>query len=206
MENSLSDSGLVPSQQGGGQSNTSYTRKTINPNEAVAIYEAAQKRLLDVNNWQEISGDLTASFTLTDDDGKPLHRSAQEGDNIRINIPGPGSQTGEGYDWVKIELIAENNNPDIAYTGMRVRPFPLPEKAGKEVAHFFKAYATSSFIVEKKGNQIKASVYGRNEIPNTAVVPFSDKVRNFFIGLGAILGLSKIQWKSLVKGLLNGKR
>lgn len=203
MEPSLSESGLIPVQQKGGHSNTSYTSRSVNPNEAVALFEAACIRLLDVNNWQQLAGDMTASFTLMDDEGNVQHRSAMEGDNIRINIPGPGTHIGDGYDWVKIELIAAKKG---AYTGMRVRPLPLPDKAGKNIAHFFKQYATSSFIIEKNGNEVKASVYGRNEIPNTGVSRILDKIRNLFISIGAILGLSKIQWASLVKGLVRGRK
>ncbi|MCW3466719.1 hypothetical protein [Chitinophaga nivalis] len=204
MTTSLSATQLIPPQKKGGQSNTSSTRTSGNATEAGMIYQTAKDRLLDVNHWQEFSGGLTASFTLVDENGKLLRRHAREGDHIRVKIPAPGTDTGEGYDWVCIEQIqeAENDNDALAYIGMRVRPFPAPAHAHKEVAHFFRAYASSSFMVVKKGNKIIASVFGRNEIPNTTVRAFTDKLRNLLIGFTAILGFSKVQWKKLVNGLL----
>ncbi|WP_160712868.1 hypothetical protein [Chitinophaga solisilvae] len=198
----LSASGLIPAQQTGAQSNTSFVRNADTIREAEQLYENARRRLLDVNNWQEISGEYTAAFTLTDSNGRALRRSALEGDNIRINIPGPGAQTGQGYDWVQIEKIAMQADSNAAYTGMRVRPLPLPTGAGRQVAHFFRQYATSSFVVEKNGNTVRASVYGRNELPNTGVKRLLDKIRNLFISAGAVMGLSKVQWGSLVRGIL----
>lgn len=201
MQSSLATSGLIPSQEQGGQSNTSYSRHAADPEAALVLYEVARRRLLDVNQWQLLSGPLSARFQLVDQHGEPMYRSVREGDYIRINLPGPGTHTGKGFDWVQVEQIGSQEQ---AYTGMRVRPLPLPHSADRETAHFFKRYATSSFIVEKNGLEVKASVYGRNEIPNTGVRGLLDKIRNLFTAIGAILGLSKAQWGSLVKGLIDG--
>jgi hypothetical protein len=46
-------------------------------------------------------------------------------------------------------------------------------------------------------------VHGRNEKPNTNSDAVADKIRNTLVGLGAIAGFSKIQWKNLVKGLIH---
>jgi hypothetical protein len=45
-------------------------------------------------------------------------------------------------------------------------------------------------------------VYGRNEKPNTDTETLSDKARNAAVAGGAITGFSKLQWKSLVNGLV----
>lgn len=200
----LSTHELVPTQQQGGQSNTTHTVKTESQKEARALYQSAKTRLLDVNHWKDISGRQSAMFTLNDSHGHFVRRLAREGDLIRISIPGPDAADGQEYDWVKVERIFETttHRNSSAYTGMRVRPVKAPEKMPAEVSHFFKNTATSSFIVEKRGKIVSAGVYGRNEQPNTTPRSFLGALRNVVVWLGALLGLSKVQWKSLVKGLL----
>lgn len=204
MNTHIIDSDLIPPQTQGGQSNTSHIIQPDSERDAAILFKEARRKLLDVNHWRQISGGTGAAFTLVDKNGQVMYRNAQEGDYIRINIPGPGSDTGNGYDWVQIERITgmDSKQGMLAYLGMRVRPLPVPDKAGHHVAHFFKNYATSSFIVEKTGNLLKASVYGRNEVPNVTVNKWWDKIRNLFTAIGAILGLSKLQWKNLAKGFL----
>ncbi len=135
-----------------------------------------------------------------------IERDAQTGDYFKIDIPGPGTKTGEGYDWVRIEAIEDYSNASAENEsfGMRVRPAPNPHKnAGdKEAAHFFKDEATSNFLIEQKGTMVSAAVYGRNEKLNLTTEKLSDKVRNAVVGTTAVMGLSIIQWKKLVKGLI----
>lgn len=201
----LSTQELVPSNLEGAQSNTSHTVKTENQKEARALYQSAKTRLLDVNHWKDISGRQSALFTLNDSHGQFVRRLAREGDLIRISIPGPDAEDGQEYDWVKVERIfeASGQRNATAYTGMQVRPVKAPENAPGEVSHFFKQAATSSFIVEKRGRLVKASVYGRNEQPNTETTSWSGRLRNLLVAIGAFLGLAKVQWKSLVKGMLS---
>jgi hypothetical protein len=203
MEKDIFSPGLVPEQAEGAQSNTSSSFRAESENEAQELYSIARQRLLDVNNWHNISGDLSATFELIGPDGQKAWRSAQEGDSIRINIPGPGNAAGHGYDWVKVETIEEkrDRNGAVAYLGMRVRPFTPPKELDPHVAHFFQRDATSSFIVLQYGPVVEASVYGRNEKPNVHT-GFLDALRNFFIGLGAMIGLSKAQWKALASGII----
>ncbi|SHM95587.1 hypothetical protein SAMN05444266_11543 [Chitinophaga jiangningensis] len=196
--------GIIPEQTEGGQSNTSSSIRASSDQEARAMYNVARERLLDVNNWHNISGDLTATFELISPNGEKVYRHAKEGDHIRINIPGPGTSTGAGYDWVRVEKIEEqtDHNGVLSYLGMRVRPFKPPKDIDPDVAHFFQRDATSSFILTQYGAVLEASVLGRNEKPNTDTSSFWDRVRNFFVGLGAMAGLSKAQWKALVKGII----
>ena len=84
---------------------------------------------------------------------------------------------------------------------MRVRPSDPPRQQ-EETEHFFSKEATSSFIVERTGRKVQASVRGRNELPNLETPGLFNKIRNIFIGLGAMLGLNYPQWKGLVRGLL----
>ena len=57
-------------------------------------------------------------------------------------------------------------------------------------------------MVKRENSKVTAAVYGRNEKPNTDVETAGDKARNAAIATGAITGFSKLQWKSLVNGLV----
>jgi hypothetical protein len=46
------------------------------------------------------------------------------------------------------------------------------------------------------------AVYGRNEKPNLDTEKLADKLRNAAVAAGAITAFSKLQWKSLVNGLV----
>jgi hypothetical protein len=86
---------------------------------------------------------------------------------------------------------------------MRVRPSDPPRQK-EETEHFFSKDATSSFIVERKGNVVTAYVRGRNELPNTEEPEsFLKKIRNAAIALAAMAGLNTPQWKGLAKGIID---
>jgi len=193
---------LIPENQSGTQTNTESSKLLDGKEKATAFYQIAKRRLLNVNQWHDLAGVATASFRLTDEKGNEVNRAAQKGDHFKIDIPGPGPVTGEGFDWVKIESIEEFENGDEEFTAIKVRPATNPLNERKDVAHFFSEEATSSFIVKLEDNKVIAGVYGRNEKANTASETVIDKARNTAVATGAITGFSKLQWKSLVNGLL----
>ena len=47
-----------------------------------------------------------------------------------------------------------------------------------------------------------ATYSGRNEVPNTEADNLLDKARNAVVAIGAMIGLSELQWEKLVKGLV----
>ncbi|MET0636730.1 MAG: hypothetical protein ABWZ25_11940 [Chitinophagaceae bacterium] len=130
---------------------------------------------------------------------------AEEGDRIRISIPGPGSKSGDGYDWVEILLIESKQADDKEeeYTGMKVQPTDNPESDDDTPAHFLEPGSTSTFLIHRMGTTVTAAYYGRNEKINTHTSSVVDKIRNALVALGAFIGFSEVQWKALVKGLLN---
>jgi hypothetical protein len=193
-----SEKEMIPPQHEGGQSNTESKKEFSSEQEAINFFHQVKKKLVNVNQWHHYAGKLTADFTLTDDKGNPVNRTVEKHDHFRIDIPGPGSATGDGYDWVQVEEIAEEGN---ALT-IRVRPATNPTNEKQDVAHFFSDDATSSFIVRRDGNTVIAGVYGRNEKPNTEAEKAKDKIRNAAVATGAITGFAKLQWKTLVDGLL----
>lgn len=198
----MSEQDIIPEQEGGVQTNTESAAELPSAEKAKDFYRIVKQRLLHVNNWHEIAGKLTADFQLTDEQGDEVKRSAEKGDHFRIDIPGPGPATGDGYDWVQIEEIEEKETEDEDYISIRVRPATNPKNDHPDVAHFFSDEATSCFIVKREGQKVTAGVYGRNEKPNTGAEKLVDKARNTAIASGAITGFSKLQWKSLVNGLV----
>lgn len=193
---------VIPPQQSGAESDTLSTVTLPTPEEAKSFYSLVKDRLLHVNGWQSLAGAATARFQLTDAQGNDVDRTAQEGDYFKIDVPGPGPVTGDGYDWVQIEKIEEKNEGEEELIAIRVRPASNPNNSNKDVAHFFGPEATSNFIIAKKGLSVCAEVHGRNEKANTTAEKVVDKARNLAFAAGAVTGFSKLQWKSLVHGLL----
>ncbi len=127
------------------------------------------------------------------------------GVTFQIDIPGPGPVSGDGYDWVQIEAMEELETPEIEQLTIRVRPATSPKNEKSDVAHFFSAEATSNFLVQREGNTVTAAVLGRNEKPNTEADTIVDKARNAAVATGAVTAFSKLQWTSLVKGLIGAE-
>lgn len=192
----------IPPQLTGEQKDIRQTRRAADKAEVTALFGFAVERLLDVNRWAEWSGAFSAAFQLTDDTGTPVQGKAKGGLLIRIDIMGPGTQTGHGYDWVQIERIMyeEDVQRDTEYQLITVRPCADPGKP-KGVAHFFGRSATSTFIVARERLLVHAEVHGRNERTSHEGT-FTDKLRNEIVSFASLSGLSDMQWNSLAKGLL----
>jgi hypothetical protein len=193
---------IVPQQETGAQSNTEAVRTFEEAEAATAFFSKLKERLLGVDDWHTLAGKATADFTLTDGRGEEVDRPVQEGDHFKIDIPGPGTTTGEGYDWVQVESIKEEQTEEGETLAIQVRPATNPLNDKPDVAHFFSEEATSCFMVKREGATITAGVYGRNEKPNTGAEALLDKARNVAVATGAVTGFAKLQWKSLVEGLM----
>jgi hypothetical protein len=194
---------IVPDNQSGASSDNEFSVQKIDAESATKLFQLAKARLLHVNRWHQLSGVASASFQLTDENGNETDRSAKLGDHFKIDIPGPGTITGNGKDWVQIEAIEEHSTEESDVIAMRVRPTSNPQSSKEDVAHFFSEEASSTFSITRNGNTVTAAVHGRNEKPNLKSDSLIDKIRNAVIGSTAIAGMNKPQWKSLVKGLLS---
>lgn len=197
---------LIPEQQVGSQMDVRSTRRFIDIGEAVVFYQIAKLRLYDVNHWREMCGSNATNFQLIQPDGLE-NSDLKEGNLIRIDIPGPSSTIGEGFDWVRIEKIMNSSESEIdEWTGFTVRPCANPAHPDSGVAHFFTNLATSSFILGRTGNTVWAEVCGRNELPNDCTEKIVDKLRNSAVGIIAKIGFSYPQWKFLADGLMKEER
>ena len=194
--------GIVPAQYKGQEIEVDAIQDLKADSEALRLYDIARKKLLNVNNWSKVAGGITAEFQIVDKDGEEVDREVQQGDYLRIDIPGPGTKEGDGFDWVLVEEIREIHQPPVHSVGFRVRPTENPFGQKKETAHFYAKEATSSFIIFCEKAKIIAWIIDRNLIPNTEQASLADKIRDVTVGAGAIAGFSKVQWQGLADGLV----
>jgi len=195
---------LIPEQISGSEMNTVAEASFETLEEAIAFYKLAKHRLMSVSNWAKICGTEATNFELLNPQGTGPGE-LKEGNLIKIDIPGPGTHLGGGYDWVKIEQI-EENKMNQQYFGFKVRPCPNPERPTEGTAHFFKETSSSTFLVRLSGYTVQAEMHGRNEEPNTVEPSFFDGLRNMAVGYSAKIGLSYPQWKLLVEGIVDTQK
>ena len=194
----------VPKQIKGGFHDTETRKDCNDPEITIQQFAILKERFFCVNEWINFCGEGFADFKLYDSQGNFKNDTLQPKDFIRIDIPGPGNFEAKGFDWVEIISIEKQKYDDIleSYV-MTCRPSKDPfNKANSHIAHFYSSKSTSTFIIYRGENFIKAGIYGRNEMPNFNA-GFLDKVRNYFISIGGMMGISKIQWKRLTEGLLD---
>ncbi len=195
--------GVVLAQYTGKEIEAESSVQLKNDTEANEFYGVAKKRLLQINNWHHVAGMISAKFQLVDINGNEIEKAAEKGDYIRIDIPGPGSKEGEGYDWVRIEELKEVNEEDMQSIGIRARPSNNPLHDESNVAHFYDDSATSNFIITREGNKVSALIIDRNVKPNDDTESLTDKIRHTTVGMAAISSFSKIQWQKLAKGFVS---
>ena len=200
--------GIIPEQNSGKAIDAESSVELNNVEDARAFFSVVKKRLQNINEWHELAGDLSAKFQLVDKTGKEINREIQKGDYFKIDIPGPGTQSGDGYDWVQIEEIESLSTEDVESYGLRVRPSQNPQDQdhNREISHFYSPESTSSFTVTREKNKVTAGIYDRNTKPNKAAESIPDKVRDAIVGVAGILSFSKIQWKALIHGLIQKER
>jgi hypothetical protein len=193
---------IIPPQQTGRAIDVESIVRLDDEYDAKVLFEKVKERLQNVNQWKEYAGNISASFQLVDKSGVEVNRKVEKGDYFKIDIPGPGSKSGEGFDWVQLETIESTTGPDSESFGFRVRPTGNPQSNEDDIAHFYSHESTSSFIVQREGNKITASVHDRNTKPNIGSDRSTDKIRDVVVGAAGALSFSKIQWEKLTDGLL----
>lgn len=180
-----------------------YSRELILPNDTMAYnrYREIVKKLIDINAWQQIAVGLSAEFVIVNEKKEVQMRRVKKNDFIRIDIPGPGTPSAGGYDYVKVTSFDQYDHQNKRKTFLSLQPSPDPSTLGDDAAHFFKKYTSSNIVIKQEGNSVSLHYAGRNEVINTETGNVLDNVRNFLVGLGAKLGASYPQWKALIDGL-----
>ncbi|WP_099371246.1 hypothetical protein [Sphingobacterium sp. 1.A.5] len=193
----------IPAQHNGKKMDIEDSVEFENEILAKNFFLEAKGRLININNWYEIAELPASTFEHLDVFGKHSNEEPQEGDYIKIDIPGPGLKSTGGYDYVQLEQISESSDSGHDLITITVRPSSKPNaEDDHETKHFFKNMASSTFQVKRDGKTVEANYYGRNEMMNLQLDSFMDRLRNLFVALGAKMGASFPQWKALIKGIL----
>ncbi len=201
------ENAIIPSNTEGKQNDLHFSKTLPDREQAVDCFKRAYKRLLNPPVWHQLAGMISGEFTLAGESGQAANRLAREGDHFRIDLPGPGPRIGDGYDWVKVASIQDNTNPagEEERVALQLHPSSNPTSKDERTAHFLREEASSTFIIERKGNIVTASYHGRNEVPNTDTGNIIDNLRNTIVSSGALSGLSEAQWSSLIKAFLQAE-
>ena len=193
----------IPAQLKGGCHNIVSMQCANSVDIAIDNFKKLQLRLKSVNEWESFSAKIKAEFFLIDSETTKSTTELKVGNFIKIDIPGPGSPSGSGYDWTEIIDVQNGmeiqDSPFFAFT---IRPCPAPDSDEETVAHFYNKESTNTFIVRRIGTCIYAEVHGRNQIENTADAPLLDIVRNKAIAIGSKLGFGSLNWMGFVSALL----
>ncbi len=191
----------IPAQLRGKKMDFSVRKSYNSSEEVIEAFHAARTRLLDINNWHVIAGSASATFKLVNLLGTTVAQYPKKGQYVKIDIPGPGSFIGGGYDWARITQL--NDYPMDNYIQITLQPATPPKKmAANETAHFFKATSSTNIEVKIVDHILYVNYYGRNEETNLQSKRFLENIRNAMVGFGAKLGLSYPQWKKIIQGIL----
>jgi len=195
---------LIPNQVKGKENNIQHEKILSSRKEAATLFDLAYRRITNPLNWHKLSGITVARFLEPADPNINQQPVLREGNYLRIEIPGPGPKTGDGFDWVKIDKIISEKNPEATTEifGMTFRASSNPENNAVATAHFFQSLATSTFIIQRNENKVISSYHGRNEVPNLHTGSTLGNIRNAFVAVGAAAGLSETVWSILVKSFL----
>lgn len=190
----------IPPAQSGKQEDLAEVLNLSTENQAEQHYVASRQRLLSINGWHNVAPKARVEFKLINQQGEALEVPAV-GAYIRIDIPGPGSLRGQGYDWVQIIALEEEKQP-LPWVSLTIKPCAKPEEAPTQAAHFYQAGGSNTFVVRRLGKSVFAEVYSRNLEVNNQQGPLADKLRNTAVALGGKLGLSGINWQYFLKAFL----
>ena len=193
---------IVPEQRTGKDIEVKGSVLLPHENAAREFFRIAMDRLQSVSGWARRAGNLSAEFQLTDPEGNIVNRKVSKGDFLRIDIPGPGNASGDGYDWVEVEETELTASPDSDRYSFRVRPAQDPLSRRADIAHFYSGESSSTFTVVREKNVVTAAVYDRNTKPNTEAGTTAGKIRDTLVGAAGLTTFSRIQWENLVNGIL----
>lgn len=192
----------IPAQKEGGFSDNVSKLEFETVAEAILHFETVKKKFLDINSWELYAGKALGEFALCDRDGNLVLDAPHVHQFIRIKVPALPNLTEDKYDWVEIDKLENEKTETSETVYIRARPTESPQDNNPKTSHFFKDKATCNFLINRTLNIITVEIHGRNEKPNTENLTVIEGLRNVLVASGANIMGSKIQWKSLVEGLI----
>lgn len=152
---------LVPEHENGIKKDLEISVSTETIDDAEDDFVLAKEKLLDINNWGKHTAAFQLGFTLTDHNGKHVHRHAHKGDYIKVQ-----SQTDNSIvDWAYIEAIEYDDYPDVDVEtiAMRLHPGmnPLDKNDNKMATHIY--------VIERHDKTLYITYHSRNNEATDAV-------------------------------------
>jgi hypothetical protein len=162
---------------------------------ASELFSRAAQRLLNVSEWHTLPCSLLTALKLTDNKGLDVvDRQARENDYFVVN-----SEKGE-REWVKVEKVYLQRDPSgpREVLTVRARPTAEPFSDAEESPR-----PSNTFKIARNGLNVTASVYGKNEEHELNPSSSNDSVDSRPDStVGAIHGIARVQWRSLINGIL----
>ncbi|HMG90155.1 MAG TPA: hypothetical protein VK589_08845 [Chryseolinea sp.] len=160
------------------------------------LFGKATRRLLNVKKWHTLPCSLLSELQLTDHNGFQVDRQVRENDYFVVN-----NDNGDG-EWVKVERVfiqCDPSGPREVLT-MRTRPTCSPLVGGEEPIR-----PSNTFKVMRQGLNITVAVYGKNDEDGSSrsYPSFEQDSDRPDLTVGAIPGVARVQWRSLVNGILS---
>jgi len=164
--------------------------------QASELFARAMHRLLNISEWHTLPCSLLTASKLTDDKGLDVvDRQVRENDYFVVN-PESGAR-----EWVKVEKVYLQRDPagSREVVKIRARPSAQPFSNSEELAR-----PSNTFEVARNGLNVTVTVYGQNveDEPNRSSLSDTENVRPDST-VGAIRGIARVQWRSLVNGILS---
>lgn len=88
------------------------TKSYHNKDKCLTIFDTACVRLLDPGHRAALAGNEKEIFVLFDQHGENPNRLLQVGEFLRVDLPGPGTSVGEGFDWMQVTKLDKQRNED----------------------------------------------------------------------------------------------
>lgn len=183
-------------------------RSFMRREDAESLYKAAREKILNVNQWDKLTDTGSSRFQLIDSDAGIINGPAKANVFMRVDIAGKGTETGYGYDWLKIEdwVDMEDENENISLLSFSLRPSINPEQKNESIAHYFSDESVITLLLRRESNHVKLSVFESHLTIN----PLAEKsvagtIRESLIGNAGICGLENKDWEEIVMNLLEMK-
>jgi hypothetical protein len=169
--------------------------------DAILVYNEASRRLLDVNRWQEISGEGSAGFHIADHNGNKLEKSRLEnGDLVKIVPKSEGNGTHVAPLWMlasKIE-VANNMIKDEESLTVHLKTLHRDEAALPELE-------SAGYVLQlklKRNADVVVLTKNAEELPHKISPGYIfDRIRDTFSAFAAMLNGTS-QWSNLAEGIL----
>jgi hypothetical protein len=165
----------------------------LSTEDASELFNKAAQRLLNISKWHTLPCSLLSGLKLRDQSGlEVVDRQVRENDFFVVN---PDEGDGE---WVKVEKIVVHRDPAGPREVVTVRARPSSDPFNNEEES---NRPSNTFKITRNGRNITATVYGQNE--EDRLLSNDNDVARPDSTVGAIHGVARVQWRSLVNGILS---